>query len=151
MSRRNVFTFGFKCVHFLVQSFTGPAEVTKFHYCKTCGILNDDGKHASPHFKSSARSGFVVLHDRRRDFVYVAPTFSSVGSITTSVDLDARTLSSDLGWLWLGKAAALYGIAAANQDLCMPSRTIMAEDYNYREIKELYDRYLIWYSSKVST
>ena len=122
--------------------------VIKFHYCRTCGILREDGTHSFPHFKSNARSGFIVLHHPLRRRVYVAPTFSSVGSISTNVDLDSRTLSSDLGWLWCGKASSFREIASEKRDISLPSRRIAPDDYNYKEIRELYDRYLIWYANK---
>ena len=122
--------------------------IVKFHYCRICGILKDGGPHGNCHYKRNMRSGFIVFYSARRGHVYVAPTYSSAGSISTYVDLDTRTFSCDLGWLWCGKASEFYTLAAEARDISLPSRVIMPEDYNYREIRELYDRYLIWYANK---
>ena len=120
-------------------------EIIRFHYCRGCGILSD-GKHASPHFRSNERHGFIVLHYPPRNQVYVAPTFSSAGSIETCFDLELRTFSSGLGWLWYGSTREFYDIAAGMKDMDIPIRKIMAEDYNFKEIRELYRQYVNWYT-----
>ena len=119
--------------------------IIKFHYCRSCGILGESGEHSPPHFRSNERHGFLVLYYPPKNMLFITPTFSSTGSINTYFDLQHRSFNSELGWLWYGSPEEFYRIASEYRDMDITIRQIVPADYNYKEIAELYKRYVHWY------
>ena len=124
--------------------------IIKFYYCRICGILDESGRHddrvhTSSHFRKNERHGFLVLYYPPKDMLFVAPTFSSAGSISTYFDLQHRSFNCELGWLWYGAPQDFYAIASESRDMDITARVIGHEDYNFMEITELYKRYVDWY------
>ena len=127
--------------------------IIKFYYCRTCGILDESGghndrAHTSSHFRRNERHGFLVLYYPPKDTLYITPTFSSAGSVSTYFDLEHRSFNCELGWLWYGAPKVFYAIASELRDMDIPARQIVPEDYNYTEMVELYKRYVHWYESR---
>ena len=104
--------------------------IIKFYYCKICGP-SEDKTHILNHENDNEYFGYQVFYEEESNKIYIQDTYSSYGSINTDDDTD---------WLYEGNKHNLNYLIKNDLDLQYTDRYINNDDYNYHEIKILYNK-----------
>ena len=105
--------------------------IIKFYYCDKCGLY-EEKNHPINHFGDEEYNGYQVFYNKNHDNIYIHDTYSSFNSVLTDDTFD--------DWIYEGSKDELCHLIKNNLDLEMNTRIIDEEDYNYKQIKILYNK-----------
>ena len=109
--------------------------IIKFYYCKICGVY-DNKQHLFNHDNDDEYFGYQVFYEDETNKIYIQDTYASYNSVITNDDCDVND------WLYEGDKHNLNYLINNNLDLEINDRYLDYDDYNYQQIRILYDKLL---------